>query len=184
MTSLSEYARCISLSRLEFYDTGGSLWDWSPRFPPGTNSLRLPNRTEFKVALEGPRSSIHVNGFCLAGSFVVQRDPGRGEYESANQAVKHVRGEKYTSDNNAWIHVLFKVGSSWISADDMRHRKDLSVPESYLEVPALLMARKHVGKQFPGLADGEAERKALSVLPNFIEAYRVMGDFGADDPPR
>ena len=179
MTSLNEYTLCLSLPRLDFYNTEGCFWDCKndPRTPPGANSLRLPNGTLFKVALEGPRSSNYVPGVCRNRKFVVQQDPGRGEYDNANQAVTQIRGKDHTPNSNAWIHVFFKVGDSWILADEMRRRADLSVPKSQLEITALKMAREQAYK---GLTGEAAERQALSLLPGFIEVCRNMPGLGTD----
>lgn len=95
-----------------------------------------------------------MNGVCENG-FLVQDGPHAGQrFFSANEAVNTVR----EPSSNAFLHIHFRIGSQWASADILRRREDYRCDEA--EEDALQMAIEAVRKQLK-LVDSHLEQSAL-----------------------
>lgn len=89
MTAREEWMRCRTLSRRAFRATGGCFWNLDP--DSDGYSLRIPNGTIYKIAIDGPTSSRFAEGQCRDGSFVLFEGTEHCSHPTANAAVHAAR---------------------------------------------------------------------------------------------
>jgi hypothetical protein len=109
----------MNVSAIEAIIDGACYWKARLETSPvGSHSLCIPNKTLFKLALEGPQSNVLLSGMCEDGYFVLTDSPhARRRFDTANKLVKEIRNPEAT---NAFLYMSFLVGAKWILADDFR----------------------------------------------------------------
>jgi hypothetical protein len=181
MTDIDSWKAATSQTRAEFRASGGCVWSVQPNSPG--MSLRIPAKTPFKIRLEGPESHKFVEGICMNGKFIIPSGLGAGSYTSANETVSAARPQIESKSNNAYLYVEFKVGQSWILADELRYRSDIGWVPDRSEEEAMKLARNAVRgsakKKKKKLSAEEIEEKAEEVLdkyPEFMERGRNIAE--------
>lgn len=154
MSTLSEWRKCLAMSRGEFRASGGCLWRIPPKSPGG--HIRIPSGTQFKVRLSGPQRKDYANGMCQRGRWYLASG---GEFLSANQAVASARPQVKAS--NAFLYVEFQVGDQWMLADELRQTFELSIARDEIEDIALAEARQ--------LIRNRASQKRVVLSPEEID---------------
>ena len=179
MPSRDDWLQSNRLSRAKFRETGGCFWDVQPNSPG--NSLRIPEGTEFKIPLEGSLSHRFIDGVCEGGEFVVVNDPHAGRYASANEAVNAARS--HIEATNAYLYIEFKVGSVYISANELRYDPQLSSPRNRAEEEAIKFAkswfRKRHAREARSLSDHDLTIRAEQLLdeePKLLERGRAIAE--------
>ena len=123
----------MAISLIEVVRQGGCYWIKQPNSPG--HSLAIPNKTSFRVALEGPKSHRFIRGECQNGYYVIE--DGR-RFTSANETVNAVR----EPSSNAFLHIDFLVDGQWKRADTLRTDERFSCDE--IDEEALKQARGDV----------------------------------------
>jgi len=113
---------------------GGCYWRRKEDSPG--HSFAVPNRTPFKIAIEGPQSNRFRQGECRDGYFV--SDEGV-KHLSASEAVNTIRD----ISSNAFLYTHFRIDGRWVLADKIRESDWSKVDE--VEEEALQIAKDIVG---------------------------------------